>query len=101
MKEDSVVAQMHHTNITNNLNHDYIIDQYVAMLVDQEWEVRRNNKIENLIITGATGTGKIYLAQALGHQACMMLMKTKYYNTARLMDHFKLSRLEGNYTKSL
>jgi DNA replication protein DnaC len=138
------MALMHHTNSTNNLNHDYTIDQYVAMLVDQEWEVRQNNKIENLIknarfrfpatirdvdhsvnrqldkntferlatlefarnrenliITGATGTGKSYLAQALGHQACMLLMKTKYYNTARLMDHFKLSRLEGNYTKSL
>jgi DNA replication protein DnaC len=138
------MAQMHHTNSTNNLNQDYTIDQYVAMLVDQEWETRNNRKIENLIknarfrypatirdvdysvnrqldkntferlatldfvrnrenliITGATGTGKSYIAQALGNHACMMLMKTKYYNTARLMDHFKLSRLEGNYTKSL
>lgn len=138
------MAQMHHTNTSNNLNQDYTIDQYVAMLVDQEWEARQNRKIENLIksarfrfpatirdvdysvnrqldkntferlatldfvrnrenliITGATGTGKSYLAQALGHQACMMLMKTRYYNTARLMDHFKLSRLEGNYPKSL
>jgi len=24
-----------------------------------------------------------------------------YYNTARLLDHLKLARLEGNYTKSL
>lgn len=138
------MAQMHHTNTTNNLNQDYTIDQYVAMLVDQEWEVRQNRKMasliknarfrfpatirdvdysvgrqldknaferlatldfvhkrENLIITGATGTGKSYLAQALGHQACIMLMKTKYYNTARLMDLFKMFRLEGNYSKGL
>ncbi len=56
---------------------------------------------ENIIITGATGTGKSYLAQALGHQACMMMFKTLYYNTARLMEHLKLARLEGNYTKTI
>lgn len=138
------MAQMHYTNINSNINLDYTIDQYVGMLVDQEWENRENNKIkkliklarfrypativdvdytanrqldkntfqrlalldfvrnhENLIITGATGTGKSYLAQALGHQACMMSMKTLYYNTARLMDYLKLARLEGSYTKSL
>jgi DNA replication protein DnaC len=56
---------------------------------------------ENVIITGATGTGKSYLAQALGNQACLMLLRTLYYNTARLMDHLKLARLEGSYTKHL
>ena len=138
------MAQMHYTNINSNINLDYTIDQYVGMLVDQEWENRENNKMkkliksarfrypativdvdytanrqldkntfqrlalldfvrnhENLIITGATGTGKSYLAQALGHQACMMSMKTLYYNTARLIDHLKIARLEGSYTKSL
>ncbi len=56
---------------------------------------------ENIIITGATGTGKSYLAQALGNQACMMMLKTLYYNTARLMERLKLARLEGNYTKTI
>ena len=138
------MAEMHYTNTKNNINREYTIDQYIAMLVDQEWENRQNRKInnlikkarfrypstirdidysanrqldkntferlalldfvrnhENVIITGATGTGKSYLAQALGHQACMMLMKTLYFNTTRLMDHLKLTRLEGNYSKSL
>ena len=138
------MAQMHYTNTQNNINQEYTIDQYVAMLIDTEWEHRQNTKIknlvknarfrypatiqdvdysanrqldkntferlalldfvrnhENVIITGATGTGKSYLAQALGHQACMMLIKTLYHNTARLLDHLKLARLEGNYTKSL
>jgi len=54
---------------------------------------------ENIIITGATGTGKSYLSQALGHQACMMMFKTLYYNTGRLMEHLKLARLEGTYSK--
>jgi DNA replication protein DnaC len=138
------MAQMHYTNINNNINMDYTIDQYITMLVDQEWENRQNKRIqnltktaqfrypatirdidysanrqldkntferlalldfirnhENLIITGATGTGKSYLAQALGHQACVMLMKTLYFNTSRLMSHLKLSRLEGTYSKNL
>ena len=138
------MAEMHYTNINSNINLEYTIDQYVSMLVDQEWENRQNRKIknlinnarfrypatvqdvdysanrqldkntferlalleflrscENVIITGATGTGKSYLAQALGNQACLMLMKTLYYNTARLMDHLKLARLEGSYTKLL
>lgn len=140
----SGMAQMHYTNITNNINMDYTIDQYITMLVDQEWENRQNKRIqnlvktarfrypatirdidysanrqldkntfdrlalldfvrscENLIITGATGTGKSYLAQALGHQACIMLMKTLYFNTTRLMSHLKLSRIEGTYSKNL
>jgi len=140
----SGMAEMHYTNTTNNINLEYTIDQYVAMLVEQEWENRQNRKIknliknakfrypaniqdvdysanrqldkntferlalldfvgnhENVIITGATGTGKSYLAQALGNQACMMLKRTFYYNTARLMDHLKLARLEGSYTKHL
>jgi len=56
---------------------------------------------ENVIITGSTGTGKSYLSQALGNQACQMMLKTLYYNTARLMDYLKLARLEGNYTKTI
>ena len=56
---------------------------------------------ENIIITGATGTGKSYLSQALGHQACLMMFKTLYYNTGRLMEYLKLARLEGTYTKTI
>ena len=33
---------------------------------------------ENIIIIGATGTGKSYLAQALGCQSCISLYKTLF-----------------------
>jgi DNA replication protein DnaC len=56
---------------------------------------------ENIIITGPTGSGKSYLAQALGVHACHMLLKTLYFNTARLMDEIKLSKLQGNYLSLL
>ena len=56
---------------------------------------------ENVILTGASGVGKSYLAQALGHQACMLGYKTVYSNTARLFKKFKLSKVDGTYLKEL
>jgi len=56
---------------------------------------------ENLIITGASGVGKSYLAQALGHQACFNGLKTVYVNTARLFARLKLSKTDGTYLKEL
>ncbi|NJY64315.1 ATP-binding protein [Salinimicrobium sp. CDJ15-81-2] len=56
---------------------------------------------ENVILTGASGVGKSYLAQALGHQACLMGYKTVYSNTARLFKKFKLSKVDGTYLKEL
>ncbi len=56
---------------------------------------------ENLILTGASGVGKSFLAQALGHQACMMEYKTIYSNTARLFKKLKLSKVDGTYLKEL
>ncbi len=56
---------------------------------------------ENIILTGASGVGKSYLAQALGHQGCMMEHKTIYSNTARLFKKLKLSKVDGTYLKEL
>lgn len=56
---------------------------------------------ENIILTGPSGVGKSYLAQALGHQGCMMEYKTTYTNTARLLKKLKLSKVDGTYLKEL
>jgi len=58
-------------------------------------------KKENIILTGASGVGKSYLAQALGHQACLMGHKVHYTNTARLLAKLKLSKVDGTYLKEL
>lgn len=58
-------------------------------------------KKENIILTGASGVGKSYLSQALGHQACYMGYRVQYTNTARLLAKLKLSKVDGTYIKEL
>lgn len=58
-------------------------------------------KKENIILTGASGLGKSYLAQALGHQACIMGYRTLYSNTARMFKILKLAKVDGTYLKEL
>jgi DNA replication protein DnaC len=58
-------------------------------------------KKENIILTGASGVGKSYLAQALGNQACLMGYKVLYTSTARLFTKLKLSKVDGTYLKEL
>ncbi len=56
---------------------------------------------ENILITGATGCGKSYLACALGHQACIQGYRTTYLNMNRLIEKITLSKLDGTYIKYL
>ena len=58
-------------------------------------------KKENIILTGASGVGKSYLAQALGHQACLMGKRVYYTNAARLLAKLKLSKVDGTYIREL
>lgn len=53
----------------------------------------------SVLITGATGCGKSFLASALGHQACMSGHKVIYYNAQKLMLQLKMSRLDGSICK--
>lgn len=55
----------------------------------------------NLIITGATGTGKTYLACAFGDAACRMGIKTRYFRVSRLLADLSVGRGDGNYNRLL
>lgn len=56
---------------------------------------------KDLFITGSTGTGKTYLATALGHEACQRGYRVLYYNTARLMGWLKSSKAKGTILADL
>ena len=54
---------------------------------------------QNIIITGKTGTGKSYLAQALGNRAIIDGFQVYYIRMANLLEDIKLARIDGSYTK--
>jgi len=56
---------------------------------------------ENLLITGATGVGKSYLASALGHQACQLGYRTLYFNTQKLFSKLKMMKADGSYPREI
>ncbi len=56
-------------------------------------------KGEPVLITGATGCGKSFLASALGHHACAQGHKVTYYNVQKLLIKTKMARLDGTIYK--
>lgn len=56
---------------------------------------------QNLLITGATGCGKSFLACALGRHACQMGYKTLYLNMNRFIEKIAAAKLDGSYVKIL
>ena len=54
---------------------------------------------QTVLVAGATGSGKSYLACAFGHQACRLGISTRYYRVSRLLDELTLARGDGSYPK--
>lgn len=56
-------------------------------------------KSKNIIITGATGCGKTFIACALSDSALRNSLKVKYYKTHDLLSAFRLYRERGEVNK--
>lgn len=59
------------------------------------------HNVQNLLLTGPCGSGKTYLACALGHQACMKGYSAKYYRLSRLVLALTQAKADGSYSKFL
>jgi DNA replication protein DnaC len=69
----------------------------VASLLQCDWL----NKSQNLLITGPCGSGKTYIACALGHTGCMKGYSFRYFRLSRLFLELTQAKADGSYTKVL
>lgn len=51
---------------------------------------------ENIILMGASGNGKTWIANAFGIQACRQFKKVKYIRLPELIDELKIAKLDGS-----
>lgn len=59
------------------------------------------DRSENILLAGLTGTGKSFVACAIGHQACSLGYKTLYFGMNRFLKMITLTKLDGSYIKAL
>ena len=109
-----MLVDVEYTNRKNNslkrLIHGAGLDQPEAHIADIDYtsghKLKRNlierlatceyiTEHRNIFITGATGSGKTYLACALGMEACKQRFKTKYVRLPDLLLDLEISRSEN------
>ena len=56
---------------------------------------------QNIIITGKTGTGKSYMAQAFANKAIFDGLRVYYVRTPTLLEEIRITRADGTYTSLL
>lgn len=67
----------------------------ITQLQNSEWVGYH----QNVILTGPTGTGKTFLACALGHKACRDGYRVRYYVAAKLFRELTNAHADGSYTR--
>lgn len=66
-------------------------------LLQGEW-IKRH---QNVLLTGPCGSGKTYLACALGHNACLQGYGVQYYRISRLLLALTQAKADGTYQAAL
>lgn len=69
----------------------------IAQLAKGDWIGRA----QNLLITGPCGSGKTWLACALGHNACLQGYSVRYYRLSRLLLALAQAKADGSYHQQL
>ena len=115
-----LMVDVEYTNRKNNRLHRLVkkatLDQPQASIYDINYQSgRKLNKplierlatceyvreFHNIIITGATGSGKSYLSCAFGMEACKRYYSTKYIRLPELLSELAIARGEGRFKEVL
>ena len=111
-------------SLTSTMAETMTIDSFLHMLLAREWDcleqidyaiprgLDRNQmerlaslefirKGQNLFITGSSGTGKSFLATAMGYEACKKGIRTYYANAPKLMGTLKVAKVKGTLESEL
>ena len=106
---------LHNKRIATNLRASKIKDKQ-AGIQDIDYSTKRKldkvtildlanlnfiRNYQNIIITGKTGTGKSYIAQALANRAIQDGFKVCYMRVPTLLEDIKIARADGTYTNLL
>lgn len=54
---------------------------------------------QNVLITGATGVGKTFIACALAHAACRQGYRARYFRITRFLEELAIAKADGSYPK--
>jgi DNA replication protein DnaC len=91
LRYNAIIEQVH-CNPSRNLTSEQMLSIATCDFIE---------KAENVLITGATGCGKSYLACAIGRQACMKGYKVLYFGFQRLIEKLAQAKLDGTFVKVL
>jgi DNA replication protein DnaC len=91
LRYNAVLEQVY-CNVNRNLSKEKLM-----MVADGSFIQRA----ENLLITGATGCGKSFLACAIGRQACTLGYRTLYFGINRFFEKITDSKVDGSFVKLL
>ena len=69
----------------------------ITQLASCQW-IRQH---QNLVLTGATGCGKTWLACAFGNAACRQGLSVVYVRTPRLFEELRIAHGDGSFGKRL
>jgi len=141
----SVMASAFRGQLDDRAFHEMSFEERVGLMVDAEWNARRNNRLKrlirsagfsipgacledveyhpdreldkalitrlgtcnfveehhNIIILGATGGGKTYLANAFGVAAARNFLSVRYVRLPDLLGELAIARAEGTYRKAI
>lgn len=101
-KQERLIRQAHFRLRASVQEIDYqhprnITASQIAHLAQGDWI----NRAQNLLLTGPCGSGKTYLACALGHNACLHGYSVRYYRLSRLLLELTQAKADGSYHKQL